>query len=271
MVTIGFRGLMVAALLTLLSLTPVEAAGGESQVKMWVPNLVVSREKDNSYTVSASTLVPSPCYVADGTALGLPPGHVEIPETVPIQLKVRLVDKVVCAQIPWTVFHKRSGITAGEGKTSIAAFVMLADEVKGSSSAPLGEGPGASAAAVAAAGGEGGGGVPTPFSLKNDGSCDGFEGKRCEEKTMMCDHQPGTCNTADAPGTCTTVPALCPEIFIPVCGCNGLTYSNDCFRLIAKVAKDHDGPCGGTVHASGFDGPVISGGGTTVHGGGTHP
>jgi hypothetical protein len=28
-----------------------------------------------------------------------------------------------------------------------------------------------------------------------------------------------------------------------VCGCNGKTYSSDCFRRAYKIAKSHDGKC----------------------------
>ncbi len=30
-------------------------------------------------------------------------------------------------------------------------------------------------------------------------------------------------------GTCTARPQLCPQSFLPCCGCDGTTYSNDCF------------------------------------------
>ncbi|HXE87713.1 MAG TPA: hypothetical protein VN524_13070 [Hyphomicrobiaceae bacterium] len=28
-----------------------------------------------------------------------------------------------------------------------------------------------------------------------------------------------------------------------MCGCNGKTYSSDCFRRAYKIAKSHDGKC----------------------------
>ena len=73
-------------------------------------------------------------------------------------------------------------------------------------------------------------------------SCGGFVGRPCEGGDF-CDLQPGSCNVADMLGYCVPVPDGCPKILEPVCGCDGVTYSNDCERSRARVVKDHDGPC----------------------------
>jgi hypothetical protein len=54
------------------------------------------------------------------------------------------------------------------------------------------------------------------------------------------------------------IPAVCPQIFSPVCGCDGVIYSNDCERLMAKAQLDHTGSCVGAEGDS--CGGLIAGG-----------
>jgi hypothetical protein len=65
----------------------------------------------------------------------------------------------------------------------------------------------------------------------------------CAEGTF-CDFPPdANCGRADAPGVCQPQPELCPEIFAPVCGCDGVTYDNACFANAAGVSAETEGPC----------------------------
>lgn len=38
--------------------------------------------------------------------------------------------------------------------------------------------------------------------------------------------------------------AVCPAVYAPVCGCNGITYSNSCFAYNAGVTSWTEGECG---------------------------
>ena len=73
--------------------------------------------------------------------------------------------------------------------------------------------------------------------------CGGIQGIRCPQANQLCELPAGQCKGADLQGTCEPLSRRCPEIFAPVCGCDGTTYDNDCFRKAAGVAKDHDGAC----------------------------
>jgi hypothetical protein len=59
---------------------------------------------------------------------------------------------------------------------------------------------------------------------------------------MWCDPTPRHCKPG-ARGHCVKVPQVCTDIFMPVCGCNGKTFSSDCFRIMDKEAKKHNGQC----------------------------
>jgi len=47
-------------------------------------------------------------------------------------------------------------------------------------------------------------------------------------------------------GRCARRPRTCRDGWSPVCGCDGITYSNDCYAALAGVTVDHEGECRGT-------------------------
>jgi hypothetical protein len=61
----------------------------------------------------------------------------------------------------------------------------------------------------------------------------------------FCEYPEGTCGLGANPElvTCTEKPDLCFEIYDPVCGCDGMTYGNDCVRASAGVSLDYIGEC----------------------------
>ena len=72
--------------------------------------------------------------------------------------------------------------------------------------------------------------------------CGGIVGIPCDDGEL-CDLPAGECHGADLQGVCVVAPKMCTADWVPVCGCDGQTYSNDCTRRAAGIQKAHDGPC----------------------------
>ncbi len=59
------------------------------------------------------------------------------------------------------------------------------------------------------------------------------------DKGYYCSFEPCAIET----GSCKIMPEVCLTDWDPVCGCNGLTYSNDCSAAAAGMSVDYEGEC----------------------------
>ena len=73
--------------------------------------------------------------------------------------------------------------------------------------------------------------------------CGGIQGLVCPEGQFCDIDTPNACGGADLSGICRVPPQVCAKIFAPVCGCDGVTYGNDCERQAARMQLDHPGEC----------------------------
>ena len=55
-----------------------------------------------------------------------------------------------------------------------------------------------------------------------------------------CKKPNGDCNTI---GECAETPISCPYTYLPVCGCDNITYSNSCWAAAEGVNVSYDGEC----------------------------
>ena len=72
--------------------------------------------------------------------------------------------------------------------------------------------------------------------------CGGIAGVPCVDGEF-CRFDDGTCGAADLMGSCEEIPEVCTEDFMPVCGCDDVTYSNRCRASAEGVSVVSDGEC----------------------------
>jgi len=75
-------------------------------------------------------------------------------------------------------------------------------------------------------------------------SCGGFIGATCSSGEY-CDYPASgvSCGAADGSGACTARPAGCSRVLDPVCGCDGVDYSNECIAHLNGTDVGSFGTC----------------------------
>ena len=72
--------------------------------------------------------------------------------------------------------------------------------------------------------------------------CAGPRDRQCSAD-RFCHARVGHCPGKRQFGRCELRPEVCPKIFAPVCGCDGVTYGNSCEAASAGVSIESQGAC----------------------------
>jgi hypothetical protein len=70
----------------------------------------------------------------------------------------------------------------------------------------------------------------------NTRACGGLTGLECKSDEFCNFSEEALCGTADATGKCEALPDACDAVYDPVCGCDDVTYGNECEANSAGVS-----------------------------------
>jgi hypothetical protein len=89
------------------------------------------------------------------------------------------------------------------------------------------------------------GGTGCAVAQQPGDACGGFAASRfrCDDGLYCAYSLDQQCGAGDQQGVCQVKSRICPLIYMPICGCDGQTYGNQCNAASAGTSEQRVGPC----------------------------
>lgn len=145
---------------------------------------------------------------------------------------------VGCGSAPTTTCGESSACIAAGGASSSSTSASGTGGVTTTSGTGMGGAASTTSASSASSAASTSGSTGTGSGT----TCGGKQGKQCLS-TEYCDFSADTCSFADQTGTCTLRPVGCPDIYSPVCACDGTVYASACDAASMGVDVNNGGAC----------------------------